>query len=90
MGVFGLVFGFGFEISGNKMYWVGVGDADSMLTYVSRGTIVLGKWWELAYAKVISNANILSSWCCVYGGMVCWGSGDINKVFFQIFFYICI
>ena len=39
---------------------VGDGDAISVLTYVSRGTIMLGKLWGLAYAKVISNANIVS------------------------------
>jgi len=45
--------------------WVGDGDADSVLTYVSRGTIMLGKWWLVVHAKVISNANVFSIVLCL-------------------------
>ena len=45
--------------------WVGDGDAVSMLTYVSRGTIMLGKSWGMVRAKVISNAKVLSIVLCL-------------------------
>jgi len=42
-----------------------VKDAISVLTYVSRGTIVLGKSWGRVRAKVISNANVFSIVLCL-------------------------